>query len=230
MVVYLAIGTIIVFLLARLTTNAITSALVGGIADEGLSGAIRTVLDATIADLRSLTAIILIVTAILAVAAYIWGRPAWLTSAAGQVGSSAGKAGSAALAAGTAGVGAASTRTPSRASVEDTVRDNRATVERAGIAVIVFIVAWIALGLGIALVGAALVIGFELVLRALGSDDDQAGVEAEGAPAPEPPPAPEPTPVVAPITPPEPVADAAVEPPPPSEKPPSRSSSRRPPA
>jgi len=44
MVLYLAIGTIIVFLLARLTTNAITSALVGGIANQGLSGAVRTVL------------------------------------------------------------------------------------------------------------------------------------------------------------------------------------------
>ena len=200
MVLYLAIGTLIVFLLARLATNAITNALVGGIADQGLSGAVRTVLDATIADLRSLTAIILVGTAILAVAAYIWGRPAWLTSAAGQVGSSAGRAGWA-LAAGTAGVGAAASSTPSRASVEDTVRDNRATVERAGIAVIVFIVAWIALGLGIALVGAALVIGFELVLRGMGSDEgDQSGVAAEGAPAPVPAatPAPEPAPVLAP--------------------------------
>ncbi len=232
MVLYLAIGTLIVFLLARLATNAITNALVGGIADQGLSGAVRTVLDATIADLRSLTAIILVGTAILAVAAYIWGRPAWLTSAAGQVGSSAGRAGSAALAAGTAGVGAAASSTPSRASVEDTVRDNRATVERAGIAVIVFIVAWIALGLGIALVGAALVIGFELVLRGVGSDQgDQPGVAAEGAPAPVPAatPAPEPAPVVAPLTPPESAPDVAGAPPPAPKKPRSRSSSRRPP-
>jgi len=238
MVVYLAIGTIIVFLLARLTTNAITSALVSGVADEGLAGAVRTVLDATIADLRGLTALILVVTAIIAVAAYLWGRPAWVTSAAGQVGSTAGKAGSAALAAGAAGVGAAASSTPSRASVEDTVRDNRATVERAGIAIIVFIVAWIALGLGIALVGAALVIGFELVLRGVGSEQgDGSGVAAEGAPAPvpaatpppEPAAAPQPAPAVAPITPPEPAQDAAVAPPPAPTKPRSRSSSRRPP-
>ena len=52
-----------------------------------------------------------------------------------------------------------------------TVRDNRQAVERIGIGVIVFIVAWIALGIEVALVGAALVVGFELILRAVSSDE-----------------------------------------------------------
>jgi hypothetical protein len=167
MVLYLALGTIIAFLLARLTTNAIANAVVAGIADEGLAGAVDAVVEATLADLRGLTVIILIATAILAVAAYLWGRPAWLTSAAGQVGSTAGRAGSAAG----AGVGAVAAQRPSRASVEDTVRENRVTVERVGIAIIVFLVAWLALGPTIAFIGLALVIGFELVLHAIESDD-----------------------------------------------------------
>jgi hypothetical protein len=171
MVVYLALGTIIAFLLARLATNAIANAVVAGIANEGLAGAVDAVVQATLADLRSLTVIILVATGILAVAAYLWGRPAWVTSAAGQVGSAAGRAGSAAASAGGAGVGAVAAGAPSRGSVEDTVRDNRATVERVGIAIIVFLVAWLALGPTIAFIGAALVIGFEFVLHAVGSDD-----------------------------------------------------------
>jgi hypothetical protein len=185
MVVYLGVGTIIAFLIARLSINAITDAAISGIANEGLAGAVRSVVDATFADLRGITTIILVATAIVAIAAYLWGRPAWVTSAAGQVGSTAGRAGSAAVAAGGAGVGAVAAQRPSRASVEDTVRDNRATIERVGIAVIVFIVAWIALGLEIAVIGAALVIGFELLLRAIGpdyGDDGGGGSDAESSP------------------------------------------------
>jgi hypothetical protein len=169
MVVYLALGTIIAFLVARLTMNTATSAIVAGIEDEGLSGAVRAVVDATIADLRGITTIILIATGILAILAYLWGRPAWVTSAAGQVGSAAGQVGSAAGAAASAGAGATTAGGPSRR-----------TIERVGILLIVFVVAWIALGLEIALVAAALLIGLELVLRALGPDDD--GPES-GAPA-----------------------------------------------
>jgi hypothetical protein len=68
--------------------------------------------------------------------------------------------------------------------VEDTVRHNRASVERIGLGVVIFIVAWIALGLEIALVGAALVIGFELVLRAIASPGD-AEAGGDGTPSPE---------------------------------------------
>jgi len=47
-------------------------------------------------------------------------------------------------------------------------------------------VAWIALGLEIALVGAALVVGFELVLRAIASPaDDEGEGEAADKPATE---------------------------------------------
>jgi hypothetical protein len=66
-------------------------------------------------------------------------------------------------------------RAPDRETVERTVRENRSLIERFGLAVVVFVLFWLALGLGIALLGAALVVGFELILRALaGPSGDEA--------------------------------------------------------
>jgi hypothetical protein len=75
MVVFLAIGTVIAFLLARLFTNAATDALTTTIAAEGLRGAVRSILDATLADFRGWALLILIALGIVAVAAWIWSRP-----------------------------------------------------------------------------------------------------------------------------------------------------------
>ena len=75
MVVFLAIGTIVAFVLARLFTNAATDALTTGIAAEGLRGAIESILDATLADFRSWALLILIATGIIGVVAYLYGRP-----------------------------------------------------------------------------------------------------------------------------------------------------------
>jgi hypothetical protein len=83
-------------------------------------------------------------------------------------------------------MGAVAASRPSRASLEGIVRDNRASVERIGLGVVIFIVVWIALGLEIALVGAALVVGFELVLRAIASPAEAEGEgEAADQPGPE---------------------------------------------
>jgi hypothetical protein len=49
---------------------------------------------------------------------------------------------------------------------------------------VIFIVVWIALGLEIALVGAALVIGFEMVLRAIASPDEAEAATGASPPAP----------------------------------------------
>ena len=189
MVIYLALGVIIAFLLARLTTNTITGSVVGGIADEGLAGAVRTVVDTTVANLREITAIILVVTGIVAVAAYLWGRPRWVTSVASSVGGAAGQAGSSAKAAGAAGVGAVAAGRPSRETLETTVTENRSAIERYGLGVILFVVAWIALGLTVALIGAVLVIVFELVLRSLSPTREAApatpGTSSESVEAPE---------------------------------------------
>jgi hypothetical protein len=203
MVIYLALGVIIAFLLARLTTNTITGAVVGGIADEGLAGAVRTVVDTTVANLRGITAIILVVTGVVAIAAYLWGRPRWLTSAATAAGAAAGQAGSAAAGAGSAGVGAVAAARPSRETLETNVRENRSMIERYGLAAIVFVVAWIALGLEIALIGAVLVIAFELLLRAIAPTREEA-VSATTGIAPSPTMAsgsPTPTPIVEPLVP-----------------------------
>ena len=76
MVVFLAIGTIIAFILARLFTNAATDAVTAGIAAEGLRGAVRSILDATLADFRGWALLILIALGLVAIAAWYWSRPA----------------------------------------------------------------------------------------------------------------------------------------------------------
>lgn len=83
MVIFLAIGTIIAFLLARAIIGSIEDTIVGGIAEGDVAAAVRALVDATLEDLRSLTVIILIATAIVGIAAYLWGRPKWITDAVG---------------------------------------------------------------------------------------------------------------------------------------------------
>jgi hypothetical protein len=80
MVVYLAVGTIIAFLIGRIVINTFTDTLIDGIQDQGLALGIRSVVDATVEDLRRLTTIILVATAIVAVVAYLWGRPRWVVA------------------------------------------------------------------------------------------------------------------------------------------------------
>jgi hypothetical protein len=75
MVIYLAIGTIVAFVLARLFTNAAADALTAGIAQQGLRGAIESILDATLADFRGWALLILIGTGIIGILAYAYGRP-----------------------------------------------------------------------------------------------------------------------------------------------------------
>ena len=78
MVVYLGLGTLIAFLIARLAINGIESAALSGIAQDDVAGAVRAVVDSTVEDLRSLTIIVVIVTGAVALIAYLAGRPAWL--------------------------------------------------------------------------------------------------------------------------------------------------------
>ena len=175
MLIYLGIGVIVSFLLARLAMGAVENAIVGGITDQGVAGAALAIVDLTLQDLRGITVIILIATVVLVIAAYLWGRPKWVVATTSYVTDTAGRAGSAAGAAASGGAAGVAGRAPDRATVEKTVRENRSAVERYGVAVIVFILVWIAIGLEIALLGAALVIGFQLVLRAIdGGADDEA--------------------------------------------------------
>ena len=184
MLIYLGIGTIIAFLISRLVVRSAENVIVGGIADAGLAGATRAMLDATLDDLRGLTTIILIVTAIVAIAAYLWGRPKWVVATTAYVGDAAGRAGSSAGAAASAGVAGASGRVPDRDTLEQTIETNHVAIERIGLGAIVFVLAWFAVGLEIALLGAALVVGFEVVLRALSSPaESDADAVPGGGPA-----------------------------------------------
>jgi hypothetical protein len=87
MLVYLALGTLLAFLVARLAINGIEGAVLSGIAQDDVAGAVRAVVDSTVEDLRSLTIIVVIVTGIVALVAYLAGRPAWLFGSGEPTGS-----------------------------------------------------------------------------------------------------------------------------------------------
>ena len=169
MLIYLGIGTIIAFLVARLGIRTAEDAIVSGIGDANIAGATRAMVDTTLQDLRGLTLIIVAATVVLAVAAYLWGRPRWVTVTTMYVGDAAGRAGSAAKA---SAAGAADSA-PDRDTLTETVRENQATVQRIGLGVIAFILVWLAAGLEIALLGAALIVGFLVVMRAISSEPDE---------------------------------------------------------
>ena len=172
MLIYLGIGTIIAFLVARLAIRTAEDLIVAGIGDANIAGATRAMVDTTLQDLRGLTMIILVATAVLAVAAYLWGRPRWVTATTAYVGDAAGRAGSAA----SASVAGAAGRAPDRDALTQTVRENRTAVERIGLGIILFILVWLAAGLEVALLGAALIVGFQVVLRAISSEpEDEVG-------------------------------------------------------
>jgi len=187
MIVYLGIGTLIAFLLGRFAIRGIEGALISGIADAGVAGGVRSVVDATLEDLRRVTSVVLVATVIIAVAAYLWGRPSWFGAVSSRAGDAAGRARQTATAAGTAGIAAAGSAAPTRDSMSEVVREHRTSVQLGGLGVVAFIVVWLAIGLEIALLGAALVVGFELVLRAISSppDGETATGPADGPPTSE---------------------------------------------
>jgi hypothetical protein len=204
MVIALGIGTIVAFLIARVALNSVRDAVIGGIADDDLAGAMRTVVDAVLADLRSLTILIVIATAIVAIAAYLWGRPQWLVEATAAVSgaassgaASSGAASSGAPLSGAPGatgtdaavsVAAQADAVPSTERLAATARANRVRIERSGLVAIAFVVLWLAVGLGVALLGLALVIAWELIVVQLrrGPDvdepSDEPGADLPSAP------------------------------------------------
>jgi hypothetical protein len=92
MIIYLAIGTFIAFLVARFAIRTIEDVLVGGIANLGVAGMVRTAMDATFEDLRSLTLLVLVAVAIVGIVAYLTGRPDLISSATTAASSAASSA------------------------------------------------------------------------------------------------------------------------------------------
>jgi hypothetical protein len=157
MVVYLGIGTIIAFLLGRLAIHGVENLLISGIADPGVGTGVRAIFDTTLADLRRLTSIVLVATGIVAIVAYLLGRPRWLVDATTPGGEGGG-------------------------GLSRATRTNRAAIQWGGLAIIAFLVAWIAVGLDVALLGAALVIGYLLIMRAISNPSDDPAASAGGGP------------------------------------------------
>ncbi len=135
MLLFLAIGVIVSFLLARLAIRSIEGALVDGITNGDVRGAMTVLLDATFESLRSVTIFVLIATVIVAIVAFVVGRPKQPAPEAAD------------------------------ASPEVSAATRRQRIERIGIGVIIIVLAWIAVGPEVAFLGAVLVIGLEIVIR-----------------------------------------------------------------
>lgn len=84
MLLFLSIGVIVAFLLARLAIHSIEGALVDGIANGDVRGAVTALLDAMFENLRSITVIVLIVTVIVAIVAFVAGRPRGAAAPSGR--------------------------------------------------------------------------------------------------------------------------------------------------
>lgn len=180
MIVFLGVGAVVVLVLARLAIRGVSSAVVSGITDTDASTTIRSVLDSTVANLVTFTNWVLLASAIVAIAAYLSGRPRWAVATADAARSAAGRVGGAASGAAAGAVAAGTAARPSADEVREATRANRARIERLGLALIVFVLAWIALGAEIAVIGAALVVVFYLALALLtGEEEDESEMPDE---------------------------------------------------
>jgi hypothetical protein len=128
--------------------------------------------------LRNLTMIVLIATVILAIVAYLWGRPTWVVQASSAVAGAASGAASNATSSASSVAGAA----PSRDALATTARTHRVRIERIGLVAIGFVVVWIAVGPEVAVLGLALIVGWELIVRALGGESDTESDTADPGP------------------------------------------------
>jgi hypothetical protein len=168
--VFLGLGAAIALVLARLGIRGVESLIVSGITDPDGAATAGAVLEATVSNVVTFTNWILLGAVVVAIVAYLAGRPRWVVSVAGAARGGAGQVGAAAGAV-AGGVGAR----PSAEEVRAAARDQRARIERLGIALIIFVLAWIALGIEIAVIGAALLIAFELAMALLSDDGDDGG-------------------------------------------------------
>ena len=217
MLVYLALATIVAFILSRFAIRGIESFIVSQVANPDMATGLREILDAVVANLGGVTTIVIVATAIVAVVAYLLGRPAWLVRltsrhasaiyAPATTGAGAGAtpgaatvdaATSAASSADAAAVATTRVATPGspapivpstapaatstgRPELRPLVREHRSTAEKAGIAAIAFAIAWLALGIEIALLGAALVGAWLLIVHLLADESDDGGGTQPGA-------------------------------------------------
>ncbi len=140
MLLFLGLGTIIAFALAKLAIGAIEDLVLSGVAEGDLVGAIRAVVDATVADLRVWASVVLVAAVILVVLAFVVGLR----------------------------------------GADGTIRRDRRVLERIGLVAIIFAILWIAAGLDVALLAAALIIGLGLLAGVFTPSSDPVVPVGEG--------------------------------------------------
>ena len=165
MVLLLALGAVIAFALARMIVSGIETAIVNSIADDSAQTTVRGVAGELFGNLFAFGRLVIVGALVVAAVAYLAGRPAWIGElAAATRGAAAGEA----AAAGQAGP-----------TLGDWARAHRTGLLLAGVAVLMIIVIWAALGIEFAmLAGAVLAI---LALLLLPTGDQRASASASAA-------------------------------------------------
>ena len=157
MVLFLALGAIVAFALARMIIGGIESALISSIADESAQTTVRGVTAELFGNLFAFGRIVIVGAIVVAVSAYLLGRPAWLdelTAAARPTTGEAAPAGEAAPSAGP--------------RLADWARAHRLGLLLTGVATLSVIVIAAALGIEFALLAGAVLAILALLLLPTG--------------------------------------------------------------
>ncbi len=177
MVVYLGVGTVITFLVARLIVAAVQKTVVSSLAESTGLASIRDTVEVFVHDLFGLVWILVIGAVIVTLVAYFAGRPRWAVSAAASVSGAAGRAGATGTTAGAAGT------TAVVAGAGAYGRAHRSELRLAGVAVVAFIIIWMAVGIEVAVLAGALMTAW-FVLLGRGDEDEPSGEVKEQKTAP----------------------------------------------
>ncbi len=166
MVIYLGIGTVITFLVARLIVAAVQTTIVSSISESTGLASIKDTVQVFVHDLFGLVWILVIGAVIVTLVAYFAGRPRWAVSAAASV-SAAGQAGAAGTTAGATGTAAVV------AGAGAFTRTHRSEMRLAGVAVVAFVIIWMAVGIEVAVLAGALMTAW-FILLGRGDEDEEA--------------------------------------------------------
>ncbi len=139
---------------------AVQKTIVSSIAESTGIASIRDTVEVFVHDLFGLVWILVIGAVIVTLVAYFAGRPRWAVSAAASVSGTAGGAAAAGTTAGAAGT------TAVVAGAGAYSRAHRSELRLAGVAVVAFVIIWMAVGIEVAVLAGALMTAWFVLLGA----------------------------------------------------------------
>lgn len=173
MLIYLGIGVVITFLAARLIVAAAQNTIVSSISESAGLSSIKDTVQVFVHDLFGLVWILVVGAVVVTLVAYFATRPRWVSSAASAA------SGAASAASGAAGQAGASGSAALSDGAGTWARSHRPELRMAGVAVVAFVIIWMAVGIEVAvLAGALMAAWFILIGR---GDDEEAPADEVAA-------------------------------------------------